>query len=143
MRCLLGLPDGTVWSGSTGKGGTHIWDAAAHSELQALTEEDGMHLVCAAAVDMGGLTTVWTGHTNGKVAVWTAARGAATRARSVARRTDTAPAAGLYALHCCSSSNVAIRRMDIPQEFIDEYDLTKFERAECIYFAITVRKAVE
>jgi outer membrane protein assembly factor BamB len=82
VRCLLGLPDGTVWSGSTGKGGTHIWDAAAHSELQALTEEDGMHLVCAAAVDMGGLTTVWTGHTNGKVAVWTATRGAAALVRA-------------------------------------------------------------
>ena len=31
---------------------------------------------------------------------------------------------------------VHIKLIDIPQEFTDEYDLTKFERAGCIYFAI-------
>ena len=118
VRCLISVPAvGTVWSGSTGKGGTHVWDAAplpadevsSHTHLEALTSEEAMHLVCGTMVQLsaeavaqaivggsqakahaneggveGGVPglSVWTGHTNGRLAQWSPVRGAATLLRS-------------------------------------------------------------
>eukprot|EP01052_Picozoa_sp_SAG31_P028719 SAG31_NODE_2795_length_5082_cov_2.673289_6_plen_452_part_00 len=84
VRCLLPVElAGTIWSGSTHKGGTHIWCATTHELLQSLDTEDGLHLMCATTVQVAagamgvdpfsGLS-VWTGHTNGKVAQWRAGR---------------------------------------------------------------------
>eukprot|EP01048_Picozoa_sp_COSAG05_P016947 COSAG05_NODE_2249_length_3338_cov_15.138932_2_plen_378_part_00 len=120
VRCLISIPAvGTVWSGSTGKGGTHVWDATplpldevtTHTHLEALSSEEALHLVCGTVVQlspeavrssaesMGGAQaklhadegsveggvpglSVWTGHSNGRVAQWSPVRGAATLLRS-------------------------------------------------------------
>jgi hypothetical protein len=113
VRTLISVDElGTVWSGSSGKGGTHVWDAtalpvgevASHSQLQSLVSQEGLHLVCGTAVRLpaaagagaaaggGGAAagaaatdaslTVWTGHTNGRVAQWDPVRGAAALMKS-------------------------------------------------------------
>ena len=92
VRCLLHVEaQGAVWSGSSGKGGTHVWDAESHAHLEALDGEAGAHLVCATVVQLpaaaergggAGETSVWTGHTNGRVGQWDPKRGATTLTRS-------------------------------------------------------------
>jgi hypothetical protein len=70
------------------------WDAASHAHLEVLPEGAGNHLVCAAVVHLDGVAgpaaeggggavppesglTVWTGHTDGRVAQWNPKRSGA------------------------------------------------------------------
>ena len=59
------------------RGIAYRWDQISHAHLQVLPAGEGDHLVCAAVVTIGDAQpgaesgcSVWTGHTDGRVAQW-------------------------------------------------------------------------
>jgi hypothetical protein len=67
VRALLYVPAcGLMWSG--GHGGIHLWDVTSHDYIAPVRGSE--HVTALALVQVGGVTRVMSGHSHGRVVIW-------------------------------------------------------------------------